>query len=31
MNKNYDIKLPEEKELLQKLEARNDTESLQIF
>ena len=30
MNKNYDIKLPEEKELLQKLEARNDTESLQM-
>ena len=30
MNKNYDIKLPKEKELLQKLEARNDTESLQM-
>ncbi|MFA6524302.1 MAG: hypothetical protein WC264_02940 [Candidatus Paceibacterota bacterium] len=29
-NKEYDIKLPEEKELLQKLEARNDTESLQM-
>ena len=30
MNKNYYIKFPEEKELLQKLEARNDTESLQM-
>ena len=30
MNKNYDIKLPEEQELLQKLESRNDTESLQM-
>jgi len=28
--KEYDIKLPEEKELLQKLEVRNDTESLQM-
>jgi phenylalanyl-tRNA synthetase alpha chain len=30
MNKSYDIKLPEEKELLQKLEKRNDTEALQM-
>jgi phenylalanyl-tRNA synthetase alpha chain len=30
MNKNYDIKLPEEKELLQKLENRTDTEALRM-
>jgi len=30
MNKNYDIKLPEEKNLLQKLENRPDTESLRM-
>lgn len=30
MNNNYDIKLPEEKILLQKLEARTDTESLRM-
>ena len=30
INKNYDIKSPEEKELLQKLENRTDTEALQM-